>query len=118
PIRCGSTWGPGTPESTKGASAQRTGAFQVNRRLPPRREWAVTNDDHFWVPADTGFVADRPRDVLHQRLEILAFDAGLEGRKPVRRIGGRIGHPVMVEGVAVTPDSEFAHASLLTRRDQ
>src|SRR5438445_1225013 len=70
------------------ASAQRAGALQVNRRLPSRREWAVTNDDHLWVPADTGFVADRPRDVLHQRLEVLALDAGLEVRKPVRRIGG------------------------------
>jgi hypothetical protein len=97
------------------ASAQRAGAFQVNRRLPSRREWAVAHDDHLRVPADTDFVADRPRDVLHQRLEILAFDAGLEVCKPVRRVGGRIGHAVMVEGVAVAPDSEFAHASLPTR---
>src|SRR5438128_62448 len=70
------------------ASAQRAGASQVDRRLSPWREWAVANDDYFWVPADTGFVADRPRHVLDQRLEVLAFDSGLEVCKPVRRIGG------------------------------
>ncbi|TMA39676.1 MAG: hypothetical protein E6J82_16255 [Deltaproteobacteria bacterium] len=70
------------------ASAQRAGALQVNRRLSSGREWAVANDDYLWVPADTDFVADGSRDILHQRLEILAFDAGLEVRKPVRRIGG------------------------------
>src|SRR5439155_12179763 len=53
------------PELGGEASAQRACTFQVNRRLSPRREWAVANDDHFWIPADTGFVADRPRDVLH-----------------------------------------------------
>ena len=70
------------------ASAQRAGASQVDRRLSPWREWAVANDDHLWIPADTGFVADRPRYVLDQRLEVLAFDSGLEVCKPVRRIGG------------------------------
>lgn len=95
-------------------SAKRADALQVGRGLSSGREGTVANDDHFRVPADTGLVADRPRDVLHQSLELLAFDAGLEVRKPVRRIGGRIRHAVMVQGVAVTPDSEFAHASLLT----
>src|SRR6267378_2397798 len=95
-------------------SAQRADALQVGRGLSSGREGTVANDDHFRVPADTGLVADRPRDVLHQRLEILAFDAGLEVRKPARRIGRRIRHAVMVQGFAVTPDSEFAHASLLT----
>jgi two-component system cell cycle response regulator DivK len=99
-------------------SAKRADALQVGRGLSSGREGTVANDDHFRVPADTGLVADRPRDVLHQRLEILAFDAGLEVRKPVRRIGGRIRHAVMVQGVAVTPDSEFAHASLLTGGNQ
>src|SRR5438132_4408463 len=57
--------GRGASELGGEASAQRACTFQVNRRLSPRREWAVANDDHFWIPADTGFVADRPRDVLH-----------------------------------------------------
>src|SRR5256885_3618536 len=74
-----------TAEIAGETSAQRADALQVGRGLPSGREGTMANDDHLRVPAYTGLVADRPRDVLHQRLEILAFDAGLEVRKPVRR---------------------------------
>src|SRR3954471_2411796 len=94
-------------------SEQRTGALQIGRRHPARRKGAVADDHHLRVTADAGLVADGLRDVLHQGLEVLALDASLEVREPARRIGGRLSHAMMVQGVAVSPDSEFTHASLL-----
>src|ERR1700682_5373672 len=58
-------------------SAQRAGALQVRRSLSSGREGTVPNDDHLRVSPDASLVADWSRDVLHQRLEVLAADAGL-----------------------------------------